>query len=423
MAMLEILADELEPGTVVAGRYVLERIVGEGGMGVVWAARHTVTGKPVALKFLKESRASDPKSHRRLVREAKAACAVRHPAVAEVLDVLELDSGVPFLVMDLLEGETLTAKLARQHTLTCAEARAIFVPVVEALRAAHAVGVVHRDLKPENVFLARGSDGATQVKVVDFGIAKLGSLADSPNVTDTGDLVGTPMYMAPEVVFGELDVDGRADVWALGVMLYEAFAGTAPTSAATVGLTLKAITREPIRPLSEVAPNAPAELASLVTRMLSQERDARPSLTEVRRALEGEQGSAATEGMAAEVSTTSGSQGRKALPLRAAIAASTLAVFAVVVVLATSRETRTPSSTPAPPPPPTAVSESPRGLAPTPALPEPLATVPLATVPSHVIAMSPPPSARPVHVSAAAVDDGSRPTGHDSGIILSHDRK
>jgi serine/threonine protein kinase len=433
MAMMEVLADELEPGTIVAGRYVLDRVVGEGGMGVVWAAKHAVTGKPFALKFLKESKASDPKSQRRLLREAKAACAVRHPAVAEVLDVLELDSGAPFLVMDLLEGETLTAKLTRQGTLSADEARAIFVPVVDALRAAHDVGIVHRDLKPENVFLARGPDGATQVKVVDFGIAKVGALADSPNVTETGDLVGTPMYMAPEVVFGELDVDGRADVWALGVMLYEAFAGAAPTSAATVGLTLKAITREAIRPLSEVAPATPPELAAIVGRMLSQERDARPPLVEVRRALEGE--SVPAEGartQAPEVSSTSPDpaplrHGHGPRPLHVALGAAPILAAVAIAGLVATRESPEPRSAPAEAPSttaPTVTAALERPTAPSAAAP-PSASAPVsAPTSSHVGAIATvTATARAVDAAAAAPAEGSRPVGHDSGIILSHDRK
>lgn len=437
MSMMEVLADELEPGTIVAGRYVLERVVGEGGMGVVWAAKHTVTGKPFALKFLKESRASDPKSQRRLVREAKAACAVRHPAVAEVLDVLELDSGAPFLVMDLLEGETLTAKLARQGTLTTADVEAIFVPVVEALRAAHEVGVVHRDLKPENVFLARTTDGRTQVKVVDFGIAKLASLSDSPHVTDTGDLVGTPMYMAPEVVFGELDVDGRADVWALGVMLYEAFAGAAPTSAATVGLTLKAITRETIRPLGEVAPDVPAHLAAVIMCMLSQDREARPALTDVQRALEGKSDPTTTGRTAVEeLSPTAHASAqpsdlprvrtrwRRALMPLAALSTLAAVALGIRAMSAGTDEPPRPSTTAAT----TKESELPKGIVS--ALPTPLELVPssptslvLVAPPSHIGSAPSRPSAHPLDASATSLGDASRPTGHDSGIILSHDRK
>lgn len=431
--MMEVLADELEPGTIVAGRYVLDRVVGEGGMGVVWAANHTVTGKPFALKFLKESKASDPKSQRRLVREAKAACAVRHPAVAEVLDVLELDSGAPFLVMDLLEGETLTAKLAREGTLSPDEARAIFVPVVDALRAAHEVGVVHRDLKPENVFLVRGADGTTHVKVVDFGIAKLGALADSPHVTETGDLVGTPLYMAPEVVFGELDVDGRADVWALGIMLYEAFAGAAPTSAATVGLTLKAITRESIRPLSEVAKDAPPELAAIVSRMLSQDRDARPSLLEVREALEGavieRPGAATPEDVlagtpSAAPSAPSVRPTRRTLGLVAA--GATLTAAALFVGIGPNDTRRPLSPSPSPSEPVAAASESPKAPPPPPSLTlsaPPLASEATLPTPTHVVSMAAPAPARAVDASTPAAPSTAAPTGHDSGIILSHDRK
>jgi serine/threonine-protein kinase len=290
--MLEVVSEELHEGLVVSDKYRLARPVGQGGMGVVWAATHVVTGKRCALKFLKAAYAADPRSHGRFLREARAACAVRHPNAAEIHDVLELESGIPVLVMDLLEGETLAERLAREGKLAWPEARAILVDVVDAVSAAHAVGVVHRDLKPENIFLeAAGRDvreRGARIKVLDFGIAKVlrgepGSI-EAPSITGTGDVVGTSFYMAPEQVYGEADVDGRADVWALGVTFYEALSGRRPTQGACAGQVFKAITHAAFRPLEE--PGVPDAVSRIVMRMLSRDRAERPDLAAVRAALD-----------------------------------------------------------------------------------------------------------------------------------------
>jgi serine/threonine-protein kinase len=162
-----------EAGAVVAGRYRLDRRIGEGGMGVVWAATHLRTQKTLALKLLRAAVAGDEDTRRRLVREARAACAVQHPNVVAIHDVVELDDGSPVLVMDLLEGESLRDRLTREGVLSLPTLAAILLPVVSAVGAAHALGIVHRDLKPENVFLAREPGGRRGVRVLDFGIAKL----------------------------------------------------------------------------------------------------------------------------------------------------------------------------------------------------------------------------------------------------------
>jgi hypothetical protein len=216
----------------------------------------------------------------RFLREARAACAVRHPNVVQVHDVLELDDGSPVMVMDLLDGESLGARLRRSGKLPLAEAARITLQVVSAVGTAHAAGIVHRDLKPDNVFLVLRADGATEVKVLDFGIAKLtaveGDAAQTAGLTATGALLGTPHYMAPEQAFGERDVDHRADVWAIGIMLNEYLSGVLPTRAENVGQILKIVTTGAIRPLEELEPSLPREITALVGRMLARERDARP---------------------------------------------------------------------------------------------------------------------------------------------------
>jgi serine/threonine-protein kinase len=279
---------ELSHGTEIAGRYRLSRLIGEGGMGTVWVADDSESGEQVALKFVKDSKGSG-KLRRRLLREAKAACAVRHPSVVQVHDIIELDDGSPVMVMEFLEGESLAAKLQRDGDIALGELTDMMQRVVSAVGTAHALGVVHRDLKPENIFLAQ-SNGSTQVKILDFGIAKLApsqlEAAQSTELTRTGSLLGTPCYMAPEQVWGERDIDHRADIWSLGMIMYEALSGILPTRADNVGQVMKIITTRAIWPLEQAVPDLPADIAELVNRMLERERDKRPQdLREVRELL------------------------------------------------------------------------------------------------------------------------------------------
>ena len=286
-AVLEIRPEPLETGSVIANAYRLERVLGKGGMGVVWAARDVRTSRRVALKFLHQERAGDMRNQERFFREARAAMAVMHPAVARVEAVLETNAGVPFLVMELLEGEPLRALLMRRGTLMPFEVARLLLPVVDAVLAAHALGIVHRDLKPENVFLLQGS-GA--VRVLDFGIAKQLPRAgetDAPSLTSTGGIVGTPIYMAPEQIFGDADLDAAADVWSLGIMIYEALAGRAPTLGEGFGPVIRRITTDPIAPLEQLRPDAPRRITSLVDRMLIRDRQRRAPLFEVRAVLAG----------------------------------------------------------------------------------------------------------------------------------------
>jgi serine/threonine-protein kinase len=278
LGRLGVVEERLTPGLLVAKRYRLDRIVGEGGMGVVWAATEVETGDARALKFLKSDNAH---AHARFLREARASQAVKHPAVAPVLEVGELSDGRPFLVMELFRGETLAARLARKP-LTLGEMARVMRRVVEAVQAAHAQGIVHRDLKPDNVFLIDSS--LDDVRVLDFGIAKEirpDHDGESTSLTATGSMIGTPHYMAPEQIFGDSDIDARADVWALGVIVYECAAGRRPTQASGVGQVLKIIATDSIPPLSKVAPNTPHALSDLLERMLTRDRAKRPSLDEV----------------------------------------------------------------------------------------------------------------------------------------------
>jgi eukaryotic-like serine/threonine-protein kinase len=277
----------LEPDAVIDGRYRLCRPLGEGGMGWVWEAVHVFTNKRFALKFLKRSNEDDRK---RFEREVRAAAAIQHPNVIEVHDFIALPDGTLVMVMDLLEGETLGAVIKRVRRIELPELAAIMLPVVSALEATHAVGIVHRDLKPDNIFLARAK-GEVVVKVLDFGTAKLmaseGLAAQSTALTSTGAIVGTPYYMSPEQVLSEKDVDARADIWSLGILVYECLSGVRPTEADTLGRVLKRIIVADFEPIEKHCPELPGEVAALVTRMLAADREQRPSsVAEIRAVLE-----------------------------------------------------------------------------------------------------------------------------------------
>ena len=261
------------PGTTIADRYQLVRLIGSGGMGSVWAATHLVTGKDVALKVLSPTHAAKPEARRRFMREARAASLVRHANVVSIHDVVECDDTLA-MVMDLLEGEDLGQRLEREGALSLPTTARILVPVISAVGTAHSRGVVHRDLKPENIFLV---EDPADVRVLDFGIAKLTehAMQQDGGLTNTGALLGTPYYMSPEQVFGEKDVDGRADVWSLGIILYECLAGVRPIEGDNAGQIMKGILVGEMRPLAEHVPDLPEEVYELVRRMIEHDRDQR----------------------------------------------------------------------------------------------------------------------------------------------------
>jgi serine/threonine protein kinase len=278
----------LERDAIVGDRYRLHRRLGEGGMGFVWEASHVFTHARFALKFLKGAREED---RRRFQREVRAAAAVRHPNVIGVHDFVELPNGMLVIVMDLLEGETLGALLARERRLPLAEVAAIFLPVVSALEAAHAAGIVHRDLKPDNIFLSEKEGRDVEVKVLDFGVAKLtaveGLAARTQALTGTGSMLGTPYYMAPEQIVSEKDLDARADIWSLGIVMYECLAGVRPTEGDNVGRVLKRILLVDFDPITKHCQDLPDDVGVLITKMLVGERDERTrDLAEVRAVLE-----------------------------------------------------------------------------------------------------------------------------------------
>ena len=272
----------------MAGRYRIERVLGEGGMGIVWAVADVQSNARFALKTLKTRPGTRGDVRRRLLREARAVGAVQHPNLVRVLDVVSTPDGAPALVMELLEGETLADRL-RRSPLSLPEAARVLLPVALALRAAHALGIVHRDLKPANIFLARPADPHgrdVDVKVLDFGMAKLthteGPAVASDTLTASGALMGTPCYMSPEQVLGERGLDQRTDVWALGVVLHECLSGRRPTDAENVGQVLKKILGGALAPLEQSVPGVPDDVARAAAAMLAREPDARmPDLSHV----------------------------------------------------------------------------------------------------------------------------------------------
>ncbi len=273
-------------GAIVGGRYRLERFLGAGGMGTVWACTHLITRQPVALKFLHPLHGRHPEGRLRVLREARAMSAVGHPNVVRLHDAFEAD-GSPVLVMDLLQGEPLSGLLARRGALSLVEAARVLKPVFEATRAAHRTGIVHRDLKPDNIFLAARDGDEPEVRVLDFGVAKLlapaawGRSASSPKLTGSGEIIGTPFYMSPEQFYGEPDVDGRADIWALGVVLYECLTGRRPFEGDNFGQVLKRATTMTYVPLRRAAPSLPPDVVALVERMIQSDRNERlPDLDE-----------------------------------------------------------------------------------------------------------------------------------------------
>jgi serine/threonine-protein kinase len=274
-------------GAVLGGRFRIVRRIGEGGMGVVLEAENTLTGKRVAIKWMHPQMAEQAGAAERMVREARASARVRHPNVVDVYDVVQEPGGI-FLVMELLEGEPLSALLERND----AQPHEIIRHLLDAMRgvaAAHREGVIHRDIKPDNIFLAREPDRALPIpKVLDFGISKLSDRDGAGlSLTRTGMTLGTPMYMSYEQLAGVRDIDGRTDVYAFGVILYEALTGRPPFNAETFSeLIIKITTTLPPTPKS-LRPSLPGALSSIVETAMRRERNERtPSLDALISALE-----------------------------------------------------------------------------------------------------------------------------------------
>lgn len=269
------------------GEYRVLREVGRGGMGVVFEAVHNETGQQVAVKAIHESLLTNLSAVQRFVAEARLMGRVDHPGLTRVYDSGQLPGGRPYFVMEFLVGESLRERLRSKGRLGQKEAVAIGLSIAEALAAAHAAGIVHRDLKPDNLLLIDDASAPFGfcVKILDFGIAKaIAALAGEtlPGVqTATGLLLGTPTYMAPEQCRGGVEVTDRADVYALGIVLYQLLSGAPPFVSRSPGDVIAMHIVEPVPPLSEKAPDVARPIIALVDTMLRKKAAERPTMAEV----------------------------------------------------------------------------------------------------------------------------------------------
>jgi hypothetical protein len=275
--------------TLLAGKYRIERVLGQGGMGVVVAAVHVALDERVAIKLLLPEALGNAEVVARFQREARAAVRIKSEHVARVLDVGTVDPaaatlqpafgvpfvpGAPFMVMEYLEGQDLAAVLRATGPLPVSDAVAFVAQAIEAIAEAHALGIVHRDIKPSNLFLARRPDGTPLVKVLDFGISKAaipGSM-DAAAVTTTSAVLGSPMYMAPEQMISSREVDARTDVWSLGVVLYQLLTGRGPFNGTTMTELCARILQEPHAPIRASRADVPPEIEAVVARCLEKDR-------------------------------------------------------------------------------------------------------------------------------------------------------
>jgi hypothetical protein len=261
-------------GDVIAGKYRVEALLGVGGMAVVVAARHVQLDDRVAIKVLRPQMATLEEAVVRFSQEARAAVKIKSEHAARVFDVGALENGAPYLVMELLEGRDLGAWLTTDGALPIDQAVDFVLQACAAMADAHSLGIVHRDIKPSNLFCSRRRDGQLWIKVLDFGISKATDAVAvaSPGITRSNTVLGTPEHMSPEQMRGVADVDARADVWAIGVTLYELLSGALPFSGeAFVDVANSVMTAAP-PPLRALRPGVPAALEAIILTCLEKER-------------------------------------------------------------------------------------------------------------------------------------------------------
>ncbi|APR85827.1 Serine/threonine-protein kinase pkn3 [Minicystis rosea] len=260
-------------GDVIAGKYRLTRIIGRGGMGAVWQAHNIPLDIDVAIKLIRRDR-TEAGAAERLLTEARAAARLMHPSIVRVFDFGESEQGDPFIVMELLHGESLSAILRRKKRLTPAVAVQTMLPVAAALVSAHGKGIVHRDLKPDNIIIVTAENGALLPKIVDFGIAKLLSEGIDRHVTQAGEVLGSPDYMSPEQARGAENVGEATDCWAFCVVLYELVAGVRPFEAANYNALIASILTSDPLPISAHGVNE-GQLAAIIAQGLAKDVSAR----------------------------------------------------------------------------------------------------------------------------------------------------
>jgi len=265
----------VDSGDVLDNRYRLIRILGEGGMGIVWVAEHMLLDKLVAVKLLHSRFAEDERPVERFYREAKSAASVGHDGIVEIYDMGQTADGTPYFVMELLDGQSLHAVLMRKGCIEVPLAVRITREVLKALAAVHAKGIIHRDLKPENIFVCRRSDGSMTMKILDFGFSKMTHPTLASKITRSGEILGTAHYMSPEQACGRDDVDHRADIWSMGVLLYEMLTGELPYTGKIYTAIIAKILTKPFAPPREHVPELPEELEAVILKAMTADPDKR----------------------------------------------------------------------------------------------------------------------------------------------------
>jgi serine/threonine-protein kinase len=258
-------------GTMLADKYRVERVLGRGGMGIVVAAKHVELDQRVALKFLLPEAMESAEVVERFAREARAAVKIESEHVARVIDVGRLENGLPYMVMEYLNGRDLAAELDERGKLSIDDALEYVLQACEAIAQAHALGIIHRDLKPANLFVTTRPDGTTIIKVLDFGISKVSLTGASPaemSLTQTAAIMGSPTYMSPEQMRASRDVDPRADIWALGVILYELLTGQPPFLGSTMPELCASILKDAPEPVRVLRPDVPPAVEAAIMRCL-----------------------------------------------------------------------------------------------------------------------------------------------------------
>jgi len=270
--------DSLQRGDIIADKYRVEREIGRGGMGVVVAATHLDLDQRVAIKVLQKSSAYNQDAMARFLREARAAAKIRSEHVARVMDVGKLEDGLTYIVMEHLEGADLADVLVKDGPLRITTAADYILQACEGIAAAHAAGIIHRDIKPANLFLSRQPGRSNVVKILDFGVSKFSRnaiAAADGTATQTGQVFGSPIYMSPEQLDSTIPVDGRTDIWSLGVVLYELLAGKPPFSGKSSANIMTSILRDPAPKLRSLRADVPEALEEVVMRCLEKDRDQR----------------------------------------------------------------------------------------------------------------------------------------------------
>jgi len=268
------MSSPVNVGDILAGKYQVERVLGVGGMGVVVAARHLTLGERVAIKFLLPQALAREDVVKRFIKEGQAAARLRSEHVTRVHDVGKLETGAPFLVMEYLDGSDLGVVLKEKGPMGVEDAVDCVVQACEALAEAHSAGIVHRDLKPSNLFLIKRLDGSASIKLIDFGISKIqlpGADGAEGEMTATAVMMGSPLYMAPEQMASARDVDGRADIWSLGIILHTMLTGSPPFRAPSVMQVYELIVAG-APPIRKTRPEVPETIEAAILKCLQKDR-------------------------------------------------------------------------------------------------------------------------------------------------------